>query len=173
MTAVHISNKQRKTSIDIKHWSRATDMLFAEVCDNLKSNAARHLSKKLLKTVAERGSIDLMFVGNKKIQELNKQWRDKDAPTDVLSFPLIFDGEAVDFPPDFGQETIELGEIVISIEKAQEQALEFGHSLDREIAFLFVHGVLHILGFDHITKAQEKDMFSRQRAVLEAAGVSR
>ncbi len=148
-------------------------MLFSGVCSNLKTSLPRHLSKKHLKIVAERGSIELMFVGNKKIQELNKQWRDKDAPTDVLSFPLIFDGEAVDFPPDFGQETFELGEIVISIEKAQEQALRFGHSLDREIAFLFVHGVLHILGFDHITKAQEKDMFFRQSAVLEAAGVSR
>ncbi len=57
--------------------------------------------------------------------------------------------------------------------EAQEQALDFGHSLDREIAFLFVHGVLHVLGFDHITKAQEKDMFSRQKLVLDAAGVSR
>ena len=173
MAAVHISNRQRKTSIDIKRWSGTTAMLFSEVCKNLAGNSARHLSKAHLKTVAERGSVELLFVGNKKIQALNKQWREKDAPTDVLSFPLIFDGEQVDFPPDFGQDTFELGEIVISIEKAQEQADHFGHSLEREIAFLFVHGVLHILGFDHITKAQEKDMFSRQSAVLEAAGVRR
>ncbi|MBI2810519.1 MAG: rRNA maturation RNase YbeY [Candidatus Melainabacteria bacterium] len=149
------------------------DSLFDEVCRNLRTDAARHITKKHLKIIAERGSIELMFVGNKKIQELNQQFRGKDAPTDVLSFPLIFDGEDVDFPPDFGQERFELGEIVISLEKAQEQALDFGHSLDREIAFLFVHGVLHVLGFDHITKAQEKDMFSRQKLVLDAAGVSR
>jgi probable rRNA maturation factor len=173
MLSVHVSNKQRKQSIDAKQWTKTMDMLFVEVCRNLDSNAARHISKAHLKTIAERGSIELMFVTNKKIQEMNKQWREKDAPTDVLSFPLIFDGEQVDFPPDFGQDTIELGEIVISIEKAQEQAAEFGHSIDREIAFLFVHGVLHILGFDHITKDQEKDMFSRQKVVLAAAGVSR
>ena len=173
MGAVHVTNKQRKLPIDTKQWTKTMDSLFAEVCSNLRTDAARHISKKHLKIIAERGSIELMFVGNKKIQELNQQFRSKDAPTDVLSFPLIFDGEDVDFPPDFGQETFELGEIVISLEKAQEQALDFGHSLDREIAFLFVHGVLHVLGFDHITKAQEKDMFSRQKLVLDAAGVSR
>ncbi|CAN5422228.1 rRNA maturation RNase YbeY [soil metagenome] len=173
MGAVQVTNKQRKLPIDTKQWTETMDSLFAEVCRNLRTNAARHITSKHLKMIAERGSIELMFVGNKKIQELNQQFRGKDQPTDVLSFPLIFDGEVVDFPPDFGQERFELGEIVISLEKAQEQALDFGHSLDREIAFLFVHGVLHVLGFDHITKAQEKDMFSRQKLVLDAAGVSR
>ncbi|HEY9733683.1 MAG TPA: rRNA maturation RNase YbeY [Drouetiella sp.] len=173
MGAVHVTNKQRKVSIDIRQWTKTMDGLFAEVCSNLKTDAARHISKKHLKLIAERGSVELMFVGNKKIQELNRQFRSKDAPTDVLSFPLIFDGEDVNFPPDFGQESFELGEIVISIDKAMEQAEDFGHSLDREISFLFVHGVLHVLGFDHMTKAEEKDMFSRQKLVLAAAGVRR
>lgn len=114
-----------------------------------------------------------MFVTNKVIKEMNKQFREKDSPTDVLSFPLIFDGEAVDFPPDFGQEHFELGEVVISVERAEEQASDFGHTFEREIAFLFVHGVLHILGFDHMTDAQEKDMFGRQKVVLDACGISR
>jgi probable rRNA maturation factor len=173
MGAVHVINKQRKLPIDTKQWTETMNALFTGVCTNLRENAARHISKKHLKLIAERGSIELMFVGNKKIQELNQQFRDKDAPTDVLSFPLIFDGEEVDFPPDFGQETFELGEIIISLDRAQEQAKDFGHSLEREICFLFVHGVLHVLGFDHITKAQEKDMFSRQKMVLDAAGVRR
>lgn len=173
MGAVHVTNKQRKLPIDTKQWTEMMDLLFTEICRNLRTSAPGHISKKHLKIISERGSIELMFVGNKKIQELNQQFRDKDAATDVLSFPLIFDGEDVNFPPDFGQETFELGEIVISLEKAKEQALDFGHSLDREIAFLFVHGVLHVLGFDHITKAQEKDMFSRQKLVLDAAGVTR
>ncbi|HEY9679632.1 MAG TPA: rRNA maturation RNase YbeY [Drouetiella sp.] len=173
MAAVHVSNKQRKVSIDTKSWTKKSEALFAEVCRNLAEDKAKHITKTNLKTIAERGSVELMFVGNKKIQELNSQFREKDAATDVLSFPLIFDGEEVNFPPDFGQEEFELGEIVISIDRAQEQADDFGHSLEREISFLFVHGVLHILGFDHITKSQEKDMFGRQKAVLAALGVNR
>lgn len=173
MGAVHVTNKQRKVSIDTKVWTDTMNALFSEVCSNLKLDAAPHISKKHLKLIRERGSIEVMFVGNKKIQELNQQFRSKDAPTDVLSFPLIFDGAEVNFPPDFGQEAFELGEIVISIDRAIEQAHEFGHTLDREISFLFVHGVLHVLGFDHMTKADEKDMFSRQKLVLAAAGVSR
>lgn len=173
MEAVHVSNKQRKVPIDTKKWTKTFNALFYEVCANLKQDAARHISKAQLKLIAERGSLELMFVGNKKIQELNEQFRSKAAATDVLSFPLIFDGEVANFPPDFGQESVELGEIVISIDRAIEQADDFGHSLDREICFLFVHGVLHVLGFDHITRAQEKEMFSRQKVVLAAAGVRR
>ena len=63
--------------------------------------------------------------------------------------------------------------MIISLERAREQAEEYGHSLERELSFLFVHGVLHILGFDHMTKAEEKEMFGRQRRILAAAGIKR
>ncbi|MCC7530117.1 MAG: rRNA maturation RNase YbeY [Candidatus Melainabacteria bacterium] len=119
-----------------------------------------------MKKVAERGVFNVVFVTNKEIQELNRQWRNKDAPTDVLSFPM--DSEE---PPD--GEPWELGDVIISVERADEQADDYGHSLERELCFLFVHGALHVLGFDHETKKEEKEMFSRQDAVLESLGISR
>jgi probable rRNA maturation factor len=67
----------------------------------------------------------------------------------------------------------EMGELIISAEKAQEQAEEYGHSFEREMAFLFVHGCLHVLGFDHLTKAEEKEMFSRQKQILDSCGFKR
>jgi probable rRNA maturation factor len=114
-----------------------------------------------------------VLVSNAKIRELNRQWRGKDYATDVLSFPLAVDETGVFERAQPGEETWELGELIISMEKAAEQAAEYGHSFEREFAFLFVHGFLHVLGFDHITKAQEKEMFGRQSQILTAAGFSR
>ncbi len=90
--------------------------------------------------------ISVTFVDNKKIHELNKQYRHKDAPTDVLSFPMGENG-VYDTNHDTGAKI--LGDIVISMEKAVEQAARFDHSLDREIGYLTAHSVLHLLGYDH------------------------
>ena len=110
------------------------------------------------------------LVSNQKIRKLNEQWRGKDYATDVLSFPLIFDGGSAQFMPQMADSEMELGEIIISVEKAVEQANEYGHSFERELAFLFVHGLLHIIGFDHETKEDEREMFSRQTEVLNCLG---
>jgi probable rRNA maturation factor len=120
----------------------------------------------------DSGTLSLVLVSNKKIRQLNKQWREKDYATDVLSFPLAVDENLQILPAPPG-ESWELGEVVVSLEKTAEQAAEYGHSFEREFAFLYVHGLLHVLGFDHITKAQEKDMFGRQREILTGAGFSR
>ena len=90
--------------------------------------------------------ISVTFVDNKKIHELNKQYRHKDAPTDVLSFPMGDNG-VYDINHDTGAKI--LGDIVISMEKAVEQAERFDHSLDREVGYLTAHSVLHLLGYDH------------------------
>ena len=90
--------------------------------------------------------ISVTFVDNKKIHELNKQYRHKDAPTDVLSFPMVENG-VYDINHDTGAKS--LGDIVISMEKAVEQAERFDHSLDREVGYLTAHSVLHLLGYDH------------------------
>ena len=90
--------------------------------------------------------ISVTFVDNKKIHELNKQYRHKDAPTDVLSFPMGENG-VYDINHDTGARI--LGDIVISMEKAVEQAERFDHSLDREVGYLTAHSVLHLLGYDH------------------------
>ena len=113
--------------------------------------------------------ISVTFVDNARIHELNKQYRDKDAPTDVLSFPMAENGE-YDIDEDNGCKI--LGDIVISMERATEQAELYGHSFEREVAFLCVHSVLHLLGYDHERSADEdKLMREKQRAVMHALGL--
>lgn len=116
--------------------------------------------------------ISLSFVTNEEIHQINRQFRNVDAPTDVLSFPqLTFEeGEEADVNEN-GE--IVLGDIIISVERAREQAEEYGHGLKREIAFLTVHSMLHLLGYDHMEKDEEEDMFRRQKEILEIAGIPR
>lgn len=100
------------------------------------------------------------------IHEMNRDSRGVDRPTDVLSFPV--------FDEDFGVGRAILGDIVISYDTALRQAREYGHSIDREIAFLTVHSMLHLLGYDHETSEEdEKDMFARQENILNMMGLSR
>ena len=96
----------------------------------------------------------------------------RDSPTDVLSFPqLTFEeGEIMD-RNEKGE--VVLGDIIISLERAREQAEEYGHSLKREIAFLTAHSMLHLLGYDHMEPEEEKEMFAKQKEILELAGIPR
>ena len=106
------------------------------------------------------------------IQELNARFRGIDAPTDVLSFPLFdFEGDT-DEPPIDEMENM-LGDIVLNLDRAHAQAEEFGHSFEREAAFLTVHSMLHLLGYDHETGEQDElDMRARQSAVMEQMGLA-
>jgi len=114
---------------------------------------------------------------NETIKELNLEHRGIDRATDVLSFPIIeyVDGEPQiqpgDIDPDSGR--VFLGDIIISVEKAFEQAGNFGHSVERELSFLAVHGALHLLGYDHETETDEKRMFSLQEDILNEMGLIR
>lgn len=114
--------------------------------------------------------ISLTYTDNEGIQELNRVHRNKDAATDVLSFPM-FDPETEEIYALDGAPA-ELGDIVISLERAREQAEEFGHSFERETAFLCVHSVLHLLGYDH-ERSEEEDaiMREKQRGVMRALGL--
>lgn len=111
--------------------------------------------------------VSVTLVDNAAIHVLNREQRGVDRPTDVLSFPL--------FDDDFGDgEYCALGDIVLSMERAAEQAKEYGHSLKREVAFLTVHSMLHLLGYDHDTSPEdEADMFRRQEEILEKMGIGR
>ena len=111
--------------------------------------------------------VSVTLVDNATIHVLNREQRGVDRPTDVLSFPL--------FDDDFGDgEFCALGDIVLSMERAAEQAKEYGHSLKREVAFLTVHSMLHLLGYDHETSPEDEvDMFRRQEEVLEQMGIGR
>lgn len=114
--------------------------------------------------------ISVTFVDDEGIRAINKSYRNIDKATDVLSFPLT-DFEGGEEPPTDEPE-IALGDIVISLERARAQAAEFGHSFDREIAFLTVHSMLHLLGYDHVdSEEDDKEMRARQSAILEKIGL--
>lgn len=113
-------------------------------------------------------SFNVIIVDNDFIHELNKSYRGIDRETDVITFALEDDDTMI--LPD---EKRVLGDIYISIEKARNQALEYGHSLKRELSFLAVHGFYHLLGYDHMTSEEEKEMFLKQEVVLDACGIKR
>jgi len=113
--------------------------------------------------------VSLVFVDNNQIQDMNRDYRSKDQPTDVLSFPQYDDLTNMDDYP----EELALGDIVISLERAQEQAQEFGHSLEREVCFLTAHSMFHLFGYDHDTDENRQIMRVREEAVLEKLGIQR
>ncbi len=115
-------------------------------------------------------AVSLTYTDNAGIRELNREYRDKDTATDVLSFPM-FDTENEEIYALDGT-AAELGDIVISLERAKEQSEQFGHSFEREVAFLCVHSVLHLLGYDHeISDEEDRIMREKQRAVMSALGL--
>lgn len=113
-------------------------------------------------------SFNVIIVDNNYIHELNKNYRDIDRETDVITFALE-DEDSVKLPGDMRI----LGDIYISIDKARSQAIEYGHSFEREICFLAVHGFYHLLGYDHMNEEEEKVMFGKQEEVLSEYGVTR
>lgn len=117
----------------------------------------------------DKAEINVTIVNDDEIQQLNRKFRDIDKSTDVLSFPLGEDG-VYDYNPE--SEALMLGDIVISADHAMMQANLYGHCIDREIAFLTVHSMLHLLGYDHVNgKEEEKEMFSRQEEILKTMGL--
>ena len=106
--------------------------------------------------------IDVSIVDNDRIHEINKTYRGIDRPTDVISF-AFYDDEEEKINKDAPNS---LGSIIISYQKAEEQAKDYGHSLNREMSFLFVHGLLHLLGYDHMKKEDEEIMFALQDKIL-------
>ena len=139
----------------------------------------RHLIKKSVKeALTQEGfsypaEVSVSFVDNEAIHKLNLEYREKDKPTDVLSFPMwekeeLSDGSALD------GHAVTLGDIIISAEKAKSQAEEYGHSLEREICFLSVHSILHLLGYDHETSEEDEVyMKTKQEDVLVKIGLPR
>ncbi|WP_459499397.1 rRNA maturation RNase YbeY [Bacillus sp. C1] len=125
-----------------------------------------------VENVEDGTELSVTFVDNERIQEINRDYRDKDQPTDVISFAM----------EDMGEGEMEivgaemprmLGDLIISIPRAKEQAEEYGHSFDRELGFLALHGFLHLLGYDHMTEEDEKEMFGKQKEILDVFGLGR
>lgn len=124
----------------------------------------------------EDTEMSITFMDNAGIQEINREYRDKDQPTDVISFAneeVLEDELTIDFGEDQLDLPRDLGDIMISIERAAEQAESYGHSFERELGFLAVHGFLHLNGYDHMTDEEEKEMFGLQKEILDAYGLER
>ena len=125
--------------------------------------------------------VNVLLVDNEKIRRINREQRGIDRPTDVLSFPMIAYPAPGDFTrveedeDNFNPETGEalLGDIILSADKIEEQAREYGHSQKREFAFLIVHSMLHLMGYDHMTEAEAAVMEDKQRSILNGMGIFR
>ena len=121
--------------------------------------------REVFKTINSKKEFNVIFVDEEEIKRINREFRKIDKVTDVISFALIDDAELV--------QTNELGDVFICVEKALSQAEEYGHSARREFAFLAVHGYLHLCGYDHQSKEEEKVMFELQDKILEGANIKR
>ena len=128
--------------------------------------------EKVIKTLKIKCDpiVSVSLVDNEYIHQINRDYRHIDRPTDVISFAFLDDGHQYD-KILYSKGVVSLGDIYISLEKAKEQAEEYHHSLHRELCFLFVHGLLHICGYDHMKEEDEKVMFGLQNKILEELGV--
>jgi len=147
------------------------------------NDSQRAFIRKVIRTaLSEEGmtlpcEVDVCITDDEGIHEINREMRDVDRPTDVLSFPVfdLLPGELPDEEDaDPGTGLIPLGDMVISLERVAAQAKEYGHSNRRELAYLVVHSVLHLLGYDHLDEGpQKKQMREREEAILAELGITR
>lgn len=142
--------------------------IFNKTEEKIDKNFVRKIVKFTLKKMNSLNSeVNIIFVDLNLIHEINKTYRGVDRPTDVISFALEDNDDISVY------DLRVLGDIYICLEKVHEQALEYGHKEEREMAFLIVHGLLHLLGYDHMKKEDEKIMFSLQEEILNEIGISR
>lgn len=160
-------------------WNNEQDKL--EIRDDLIRMLDTLLQKAAELEGVEEGEVALTFVDDEEIHTLNREYRGIDRPTDVLSFAMNESlDEELDIIYEVDDEDEELhdltdmfGDIIISVERAKAQSEEYGHSIERELGFLFVHGFLHLLGYDHQDEASEAEMMGKQEAVLAQVGLVR
>ena len=160
--SVLIDNRQNGIKVD-----EAMEAMVAQVVDKVLA----------YEECEEDYEVSISFVGNAEMRSLNNEYRDIDKETDVLSFPMVEfideELEEEDENAEYIDEEIALGDIVISMERAQEQSEDYGHSFNRELAFLLVHGMLHLLGYDHEDEASEKEMLEKQETILKEMNLIR
>ena len=141
-----------------------------EVSDDLMEQIEAVIDTVLdIEDIHQQGEVSLVFVSNEEIKELNETHRDKDSVTDVLSFPQ-YEGLQEIMEEDC---YIALGDIVVSMDRAAEQAEEYGHTLEREVCYLVTHSMYHLLGFDHMDELEKKEMRIREDNVLAELGIER
>jgi probable rRNA maturation factor len=160
----------------------------AVLIENLQNNIeVTDKTEKLIRRAVETAleieefdtpsEISIMLVDDLKIREINKEQRNIDKATDVLSFPMVemFEGQIISNEGDFDldENLLLLGDIIVSMDKTMEQSMEYGHSFERELAFLATHGVFHLLGYDHEEEEMENKMMEKQEKVLAMMDLKR
>jgi len=168
MVTVYFSNESGKdTSVYESVLEKLIDECLAKVTDisaQLKESNSHQGGKA--KSYLE---LSVTFTNDKAIRELNRRYRQIDKHTDVLSFPMYDSWH--EWP--IGEQTVAIGDIVLSLERAELQSKEYGHSLMRELGFLTVHSMLHLMGFDHMVPEKEEEMCGLQEEILWGVGLSR
>ena len=149
-----------------------------EVLEGLKDNIKKVVCMCLeAESVKLDSQVSIYFVDNTNIQRINKETRDIDKATDVLTFPIaeFNKGKLNETTGDVDMDSgaLVLGDIVVSLEKALSQSKEYGHSFEREVLFLITHGIYHILGYDHMTDDDEREMINKQELVLSKLNIVR
>lgn len=147
-----------------------------QVTEDMESLLSSVVKKALeYEGIEENCEVNILLTDNESIKEINNEQRNIDSATDVLSFPylMIEDGELLVSEEDYYDGYLQIGDIVISLERAKEQSVEFGHSFEREIGFLTCHSVLHLLGYDHEEDGEREIMRQKEEAVLELLGLTR
>ena len=145
-----------------------------EITDNLIQMIEACVKETLFcHSINEEVEISVLFTDNCGIREINRDMRDIDKETDVLSFPQYEFSELGVIEKEEWETEIVLGDIVLSLEKAEEQAKEYGHSFERETGYLTVHSMLHLLGYDHMTDDDKKVMREKEEEILEKIGLTR
>lgn len=139
-----------------------TDSLTDTHIDLLK-NVLQFTAKK--EKIVNEVELSVSIVSNEEMKEMNHQYRNKNEPTDVLSFQMDNPFTEIDEETYWGP--LQVGDIIISIEKVEEQSMRYNHSYERELIFLAIHGFLHLLGYTHDNKENEKVMFQKQDTILE------
>ena len=169
--------------------SRMTTLVEKETDDEIGFDYEEILGKVIIKAIElekcpYQCEVSVTFTDDNGIRELNRDFRNLDVPTDVLSFPMADysppadfsilgedEAAAMYFNPESGE--LLLGDIIISLERAKEQAKEYGHSLKREVCFLTAHSMLHLMGYDHMADRDREVMESKQDEILNALGITR
>jgi probable rRNA maturation factor len=165
------NTQMKKTTISLELISSMDEELIGKLEDTIIKCADILLPEVIC-------NIGLTICDNKYIKELNKEYRDKDSATDVLSFPMLdaeCAGEIIYSDMDKDPETGELmlGDIVISYERAKEQAEEYGHSVEREVCYLAVHSMLHLVGYDHMVESDKVMMREKEESILIKLNINR
>ncbi len=141
--------------------------IFNETDENIDFDLKSLLEFALKKESLKNIEFNIIFINNDRIKQLNKEYRNIDNITDVISFAL----------EDYDKSTYDnvrvLGDVYISLEQAKKQSIDYDHSYQREISFLSIHGLLHLLGYDHMDEKQEKIMFNKQEDILNEYGIKR